>query len=152
MMRTFSVMPAIAAFLGIAAVVVSAFFGYHAWNISVGLTGNDRHKLSQLKRVAILQVCRPQVWRCVLCPCCQLAYALFMMQAWENARKGDTAGRDTVAREQPNVPSISYSRGIVRNWLEVMHPLCIAASGSRRVALAAENAANTSAHDRAKTD
>lgn len=56
-MRKFTILPAISVFLAVAAIVVSCFFAYNAWNISWGLTGNDRHKLSELNRKIVLEVC-----------------------------------------------------------------------------------------------
>jgi hypothetical protein len=46
--RRYPVIIALVVFLGFAALILIAFAGYYAWNISVGLTGNDRTKLAEL--------------------------------------------------------------------------------------------------------
>jgi hypothetical protein len=56
-MRHFTILPAIAVFLAVAAMVLMGFFSYNAWNISCGLTGNDRHKIQELNRMIALEVC-----------------------------------------------------------------------------------------------
>jgi hypothetical protein len=56
-MRHFTILPAIAVFLAAAALVLMGFFSYNAWNISCGVTGNDRHKISELNRKIVLEVC-----------------------------------------------------------------------------------------------
>lgn len=55
-MRQFTILPAIAVFLAAGAIVLMGFFGYNAWNLSCGLTGNDRHKLSELNRRIAIEV------------------------------------------------------------------------------------------------
>ena len=69
-MRRFPVVPAISAFLAVCAVILMGFFGYNAWNISSGMTGNDRHKLAEVNRKIVIEVrsvyqqCSTVRWHC----------------------------------------------------------------------------------------
>lgn len=64
-MHHFTVLPAIAVFLAAAAIILTGFFGYNAWNISCGMTGNDRFKVSEYNREVALEV-----WLMLLPSCC----------------------------------------------------------------------------------
>jgi hypothetical protein len=56
--KRFSITCALIMFLGMAFVILSAFFCIHAFNVTSGLTSGDRNRVAELRRAVLAeQVC-----------------------------------------------------------------------------------------------
>ena len=54
--RSYPVPVMLVLLMAMISVILGGFGAYHCWSISTGVTGTERHKLSEIRRAAVLKV------------------------------------------------------------------------------------------------